>query len=145
MSMKWVMGIQIPKGNRIKYLTSEMEIPSYMEYYKYLEFVQTNCNIKNFNDFKEHIDSFQTVLVLKNGDWEVQPEIVDKKAHTFTELFEYNEKTKEKKQAETHGLIEGVDLVAQADRLLKNKKFKGHNKVIGKREISSNFKKLFFR
>ncbi|HNO27091.1 MAG TPA: hypothetical protein PKK94_29190 [Leptospiraceae bacterium] len=144
--MEWILFFQKPPGGRIKYITSEMEDPSSMEYEKFLTFLLKNFKCKDYSKLSHGIDSFQTIIALRDGSWEIQPEEpLDSSDQSLARLLEFNEnKAVQKNSARKDGQEED-DLLTSLEKRLSNfkmptgKVFKWNNPFLKKRPINWKF------
>jgi len=95
--MKWIIFYQ-NSHNRIVYLTSNnYEDKDSMNYYDFLNYVYTEFPVRDIEIFKEKIDSFKTIMLYDNGDWEI---IVEETPEaTFEQMYELNKEDEENKTA----------------------------------------------
>jgi len=65
-------------------------------YYQFLEFINKEFNIHNFPEFRNQLDRFKVIYLLKDGSWEIiQPE---EQEATFEDLYKINGDSKEQEE-----------------------------------------------
>lgn len=118
--MLWLQCVQAPQGDYIKYVTDELDNYVTMGYYKFLQFVFENEQIKivNREKFIHELDSFQTIIVNTiSGQWEVIRH--ELKEYTFEELLKVNENLLEKKEKSfLDKILPNSDLLLKAKKIL---------------------------
>lgn len=135
----WIIFNQTSSG-RVRFLTSEMDTPSSMEYWKFLKFLQETYKARNFPALREHLDSFETLVVLNTGEWEVKLPEEARKDASFFDLVELNKDDKDAvayyENLDSNKKVE-FDLMSMLEAKLKNKDFSklGNNS----QHIKSNF------
>lgn len=86
MIISWLLCCQSP--NNVRYITSELSYPVFLNYYKFLDYIHS-FNIQDFENFKNYLDRFHTILVdLQTGEWKLYEE--KRKEATFEELWKMN-------------------------------------------------------
>lgn len=129
----WILFFQTPQG-RIKFITSDMDFTTSMDYWKFLSFVQENFKLKNFNELQNKIDSFETILGLEDGEWEVQEKKkFDPSNYTMTDLLELNEN-----QLENSNKKEAPKPLLSQDDWIMELAQKAKNRQLGK--VAKSFK-----
>jgi len=86
------------QNNNIYFLTDKSPERDFMKYYKFMEYINAEFQIKDFFVFKENIDKFKVVLLYSDNTWEVIPDEIQDAS--FEELYAINgENIEEKKSA----------------------------------------------
>lgn len=92
--MEWIILYQ-NQYDRVVFLSStNPEDKDSMPYYKFLEFINYSFNIKDYLAFKDQLDRFKVILLLKDGSWEVQQSI--NQTASFEEMLELNKEEDDK-------------------------------------------------
>ena len=80
----------------VKYITKDISYPTSLPYSKFLDFI-ANIFVINFEQFKDHIDKFHTILIdLDTHEWEVLEQ--EKGSATFKQLFDLKEQRDKEKE-----------------------------------------------
>jgi hypothetical protein len=96
--MEWIILYQ-NQYDRVVFLSSlNTDEKDSMPYYKFLEFVNYTFKIKDFIEFRNQLDRFKVILLLKDGTWQIQ-ESVTKEA-SFEEMLELNKVEEDKSDFE---------------------------------------------
>ncbi len=92
--MDWIILYQ-NQYDRVVFLSSlNTDEKDSMPYHKFLEFVNYTFKIKDFIEFRNQLDRFKVILLLKDGTWQIQESIT--KEASFEEMLELNKAEEEK-------------------------------------------------
>jgi len=103
--MEWMILFQ-NQNNRIVFVSSiNSEERDSMMYYKFFEFVTNEFNLKNFVEFREAIDRFKVIYLIKDGSWEIVQE--DSGKPSFAAMWQINgDSNIEQEQTATEKLVD---------------------------------------
>lgn len=91
-SKGWILFFQTPH-DRIKYITSELDDPASMPYYRFIKYLFTTFAANDKNELINKIDSFKTILLNGDtGEWKEETEEVDFSKYGLKDLILYNDK-----------------------------------------------------
>jgi len=94
--LEWIVFYQ-EKFNTVYFITSKNEERDFLEYFRFVQFLNNEFKIKNFFELKEHLDKFHVILLYSDGTWEIIKEEVQQAG--FKELYELNKEKEEEKNS----------------------------------------------
>lgn len=94
--IEWIVLFQNQYGKIVFVSSLNPNERESLEYYKFLEFINNEIRIVDFAAFKDKIDRFKTIILTKDGKWEVnEPEIPNS---SFSDLYAINGGVDEKEE-----------------------------------------------
>ena len=80
--MDWIILFQ-NRSDRVVFVSSlNPDERDSLTYYQFLEFINKEFNVHNFPEFRNQLDRFKVIYLLKDGSWEViQPEEQEAAGH----------------------------------------------------------------
>ena len=89
----------------VKYITNELASPTFLSYYKFIDYIQT-IFVHNYYEFEKELNKFKNILIdLDNHTWEIYKES-EKEKPSRKEMFEYHEKLEKEKEDKSRKKIE---------------------------------------
>jgi len=77
-------------NNFVKFQTQDLDYPSILSYYKFLELADNEIHVMNFKNFLEELNKFKVLQInIENRQWEILPTTYE--GATFEELLELNQ------------------------------------------------------
>jgi hypothetical protein len=94
--MDWITFYQNER-DLIYFITSKNPEKDFMPYYRFLEYLNKEFEIRNFFELKEKIDKFQVIILYSDNTWEVIKDEIQEAS--FQELYELNKEDQEEKNS----------------------------------------------
>jgi len=94
--MDWIILFQ-NKNDRVIFVSSlNPNERDSLSYYQFFEFINKEFNIHNFLEFKNQLDRFKVIYLLRSGLWEIIQ--LEEQEATFEELYKINGDSKEQEE-----------------------------------------------
>jgi hypothetical protein len=125
--MEWLVLFQNPY-NRIIFISSQNpDERDSLEYYKFLEFVNKQFVIKDFINFKDQLDRFKIIHIIKEGTWEIVQDLEE--FASFQDLYKINRES-----------LKEEDKVISPTEIIVNKSKDWLNKIFDQRRKDNGIK-----